>query len=268
MPNMFGGDQFHPAYDSEGRLGLNQVLVGNDLYTIEEDGRVSVEKVCGHKSYTTIYPGEVAKLRAALRAKGDWKPKAQEKPMSEQSDYNVGDVVFLKSGGPSMTVSQGRGSTGLVYGHIACQWFDDDDHLHEEAFRPETLTRSQKSVSEPGPFDDPADTSDDGEPTLESYLRVQAERGVDHHLLTASAELDMDVKVYISPLTNEVCRAFAFEVHGNVLKPRGLSEVPAGARRSGLILTEEEWGTVLALMTRNTLTKQEQDVYLKIVGKP
>ena len=35
MPNMFGGDQHHPAYNSRTKLGENQVLVGDDLYEIE-----------------------------------------------------------------------------------------------------------------------------------------------------------------------------------------------------------------------------------------
>lgn len=45
MPNMFGGDQLHPAYCPR-KLEPNEVLVGNDLYTIkfEKDTFIRVDR--------------------------------------------------------------------------------------------------------------------------------------------------------------------------------------------------------------------------------
>lgn len=48
MPNMFGGDQMHPAYAPQTRLQPNQVVVGNDLWTIDLEGKkVTMESVDG-----------------------------------------------------------------------------------------------------------------------------------------------------------------------------------------------------------------------------
>ena len=67
MPNMFGGDQFHPAYNPSVMLAENQVLVDNDLYTIEEDGRVHLERVDGTGGYTGYLPSEVIELKEKLK---------------------------------------------------------------------------------------------------------------------------------------------------------------------------------------------------------
>lgn len=36
MPNMFGGDQHHPAYNPTTKVGDHQDLVGNTLWTAEK----------------------------------------------------------------------------------------------------------------------------------------------------------------------------------------------------------------------------------------
>lgn len=59
MPNMFGGDQFHPAYDPRTRVEANQVLVGNDLYTVNKDGSVELERVDGSGGIVVSWPSEV-----------------------------------------------------------------------------------------------------------------------------------------------------------------------------------------------------------------
>jgi hypothetical protein len=52
---MFGGDQFHPAYNPSVKLLSNQVLVGNDLYIINLDKNiVYVESVDGLTYSKTI----------------------------------------------------------------------------------------------------------------------------------------------------------------------------------------------------------------------
>lgn len=63
MPNMFGGDQHHPAYDPRVPVRRDQKMVGNDLYTVSEDGTVVREGVDGSKEFVTEYPEDVAALR-------------------------------------------------------------------------------------------------------------------------------------------------------------------------------------------------------------
>lgn len=51
--------------------------------------------------------------------------------MSNDSDdlhLSVGDLVRLKSGGPSMTVN---GFSSDPEERVICAWFDDSDHYHE-----------------------------------------------------------------------------------------------------------------------------------------
>ena len=53
-----------------------------------------------------------------------------------ESDFNfqAGETVVLKSGGPLMTV---RGISGY---NVICNWFDDFMRLHEGTFNPFCLT--------------------------------------------------------------------------------------------------------------------------------
>ncbi len=39
--------------------------------------------------------------------------------------FQVGDVVALKSGGPSMTITQ----TGLTHNRVECTWFTPDAEI-------------------------------------------------------------------------------------------------------------------------------------------
>lgn len=63
--------------------------------------------------------------------------RAAGAPRPEETDgvFDVGDLVFLKSGGPSMVV------VDLVLRHgapwVVCRWFDDDKNCHHAKF-PET----------------------------------------------------------------------------------------------------------------------------------
>lgn len=47
------------------------------------------------------------------------------------SQYDQGDVVRLKSGGPKMTVKE-EGADGT----ILCSWFDRNGKLHSNGFKP------------------------------------------------------------------------------------------------------------------------------------
>ncbi len=77
MPNMVGGSQHHPAYDPRSELAPNEVLVGNDLYTLEVKfgnvlDRVSVECVDGHRWKTLVSesPEEVQRRAIEINAVG------------------------------------------------------------------------------------------------------------------------------------------------------------------------------------------------------
>ena len=59
------------------------------------------------------------------------------------SKFNSGDLVQLKSGGPSMTLEEyelhgpacSHGETPYTAtGRVVCKWFDENKELHTEAF--------------------------------------------------------------------------------------------------------------------------------------
>ena len=49
--------------------------------------------------------------------------KTVSKTFNEYEDFNVGDVVRLKSGGPSMTVDGNQGS------RLDCTWFESGSNV-------------------------------------------------------------------------------------------------------------------------------------------
>lgn len=72
MPNMFGGDQHHPAYDCKTKIKSNQVMVGNSLYTVTfNDGsvQVHVEEVDGTSGFVVQFPQQVSDKIIELKAK-------------------------------------------------------------------------------------------------------------------------------------------------------------------------------------------------------
>jgi hypothetical protein len=72
MPNILGGDQFHPAYHPGVKLANNQVIIGDSLYTIVDSSkqgeRVECEEVNGMKVIIAApYPKKVADKLKELR---------------------------------------------------------------------------------------------------------------------------------------------------------------------------------------------------------
>src|SRR5687768_738609 len=57
-------------------------------------------------------------------------------------EFGVGDVVTMKSGGPSMTVVSVAEDGGVV-----CQWFLKSGRLEVNAFLPATITKKSSSAT-------------------------------------------------------------------------------------------------------------------------
>lgn len=60
------------------------------------------------------------------------------------NEFKAGDIVYLKSGGPAMTVSW----VDTQNGRVTCQWFAEHNR-NEEIFYPETLTKENPSSLPP-----------------------------------------------------------------------------------------------------------------------
>ena len=58
------------------------------------------------------------------------------------NQFNPGDLVKLKSGGPTMTVEQVR--TDLA-GKLQCVWFKGTDGPHTGIFFPDAVTRDDSA---------------------------------------------------------------------------------------------------------------------------
>lgn len=54
-------------------------------------------------------------------------------------EFKLGDTVWLKSGGPVMTIK------GTEQGFVLCEWFDKDHKWHEGRFLPTSI----ENVPEP-----------------------------------------------------------------------------------------------------------------------
>jgi uncharacterized protein YodC (DUF2158 family) len=66
-------------------------------------------------------------------------------PRRTMENFNIGDTVQLKSGGPIMTISM----TGLSGGSVQCAWFEENTLKHG-VFHPATLKSAEPN--EDGPF--------------------------------------------------------------------------------------------------------------------
>ena len=60
----------------------------------------------------------------------------------DMEKFETGDVVYLKSGGPAMTVQ----STNYPHS-VTCSWFDGKQ-VTTNGFRPETLTKKNPCINQ------------------------------------------------------------------------------------------------------------------------
>ena len=56
------------------------------------------------------------------------------------SEFKEGDVVFLKSGGPAMTITDLNNDTSF------CEWFDKHHAFHSKSFINIALTKEDPSL--------------------------------------------------------------------------------------------------------------------------
>ena len=73
------------------------------------------------------------------------KPQAQAAPLTPDAngkDFQLGDVAWLKSGGPAMTVKK-------LGEELTCVWFSLKHEYHEASFAPVLLTGSKPVIGEP-----------------------------------------------------------------------------------------------------------------------
>ena len=59
----------------------------------------------------------------------------------DEEKLKVGDVVMLKSGGPSMTIIE---TEKISEQYVTCQWFNEDNKLQKENFRKEALILAEE----------------------------------------------------------------------------------------------------------------------------
>jgi uncharacterized protein YodC (DUF2158 family) len=64
----------------------------------------------------------------------------QEQPLTDHI-FDAGDVVQLKSGGPTMTVISANERS------VGCVWFDKNHDMKQETLRPPVLKLAEKSKS-------------------------------------------------------------------------------------------------------------------------
>lgn len=60
----------------------------------------------------------------------------------QENEFKIGDVVRLKSGGPTMTVNKIWEDSEY---RIGCVWFDDSNKQSVASFHPETLKLASTS---------------------------------------------------------------------------------------------------------------------------
>jgi len=63
------------------------------------------------------------------------------------NDLKVGDVVKLKSGGPSMTVMSKDVRTELD--ELRCGWFVEEIEFHSEKFPSLALNKTKREIDQP-----------------------------------------------------------------------------------------------------------------------
>ncbi len=79
MPNMFGGDQFHPAYDPRTEIKDNQIVEGNFLYTAQPDGKTASYEGVDGSTGTCLMP-QALKDKIAKQGSEHATPQRTETP--------------------------------------------------------------------------------------------------------------------------------------------------------------------------------------------
>ncbi|MEQ5183826.1 DUF2158 domain-containing protein [Providencia alcalifaciens] len=69
------------------------------------------------------------------------------------SKFANGDVVVLKSGGPSMTVEKSVKYAGNDFFHVHCHWFEKNN-IHSDVFSEQILDKAVIKNSNPNDVDD------------------------------------------------------------------------------------------------------------------
>ena len=65
---------------------------------------------------------------------------------TQSVQFNVGDVVTLKAGGPRMTVTYVGPIAREAGERLVCQWFDEHGELRQETFSQEHVRRQPRSI--------------------------------------------------------------------------------------------------------------------------
>ncbi|MFC0402769.1 YodC family protein [Paraburkholderia rhizosphaerae] len=65
---------------------------------------------------------------------------------SQTGQFNVGDVVTLKVGGPRMTVTYAGPIGGSVDERLVCQWFDEHGELRQDIFDLDNVRCEPRSI--------------------------------------------------------------------------------------------------------------------------
>jgi uncharacterized protein YodC (DUF2158 family) len=60
--------------------------------------------------------------------------------------FNVGDVVTLKAGGPRMTVTYAGPLAGFADDRLVCQWFDEHGELRQDIFDLDKVRCEPRSI--------------------------------------------------------------------------------------------------------------------------
>ncbi len=64
----------------------------------------------------------------------------------QAEQFNVGDVVTLKAGGPRMTVTYVGPVASAAGNRLVCQWFDEHGELRQDMFELDNVRLEPRSI--------------------------------------------------------------------------------------------------------------------------
>ena len=65
----------------------------------------------------------------------------------QTTQFSIGDVVTLKTGGPRMTVSYVLSVDRAAGERLFCQWFDEQGEFRQEVFTRDMVTLEPRSIT-------------------------------------------------------------------------------------------------------------------------